>query len=107
MKATGTIGSLLLLVALAAPAFADNTGQSITVASGGKSYASYLAASAGPGRKPGILVHSFNGLEQGNKDLVDRFAADGFVVLALGWQTFDKSPRTRWLSSSCATALQC
>jgi carboxymethylenebutenolidase len=63
------------------------------VASGGKSYASYLAAPGGTGRKPGIiLIHSFNGLEQGYKDLVDRFASDGFVVLAIGWQTFEKSP---------------
>ena len=39
-----------------------------------------------------MLVHSFNGLEQGYKDLVDRFASEGFVVLAVGWQTFEKTP---------------
>ena len=78
---------------MAAPAFPQNVGQSIAVLSGGKSYVSYFAAPTTPGRKPGIiLIHSFNGLEQGYKDLVDRFAADGFVVLALGWQTFEKSP---------------
>jgi carboxymethylenebutenolidase len=82
-----------LLAALTAPAYAQNAGQMVSVISGGKGYASYLAAASGPGRKPGIvLVHSFNGLEQGYKDLVDRFAADGFVVLAVGWQTFERSP---------------
>jgi carboxymethylenebutenolidase len=84
---------IVLMSALAIPLSAQNTGQAINVASGGRQYASYLAAAQGPGQKPGIvLVHSFNGLEQGYKDLVDRFAKDGFVVLAAGWQTFDKSP---------------
>jgi carboxymethylenebutenolidase len=81
------------LAALAVSAFAENTGQSVTLSSGGKAYASYLSAPAGPGRKPGIvLIHSFNGLEQGYKDLVDKFSADGFVVFAVGWQTFEKAP---------------
>jgi carboxymethylenebutenolidase len=81
------------LASLAIPVSALNTGQSVTLASGGKAYASYLSAAPGPGRKPGIvLIHSFNGLEQGYKDLVDKFAGDGFVVFAVGWQTFEKSP---------------
>jgi carboxymethylenebutenolidase len=90
-----TVGALgiMILVGFAAPGFADNTGLPVSLISGGKAYASYLSAAPGPGRKPGIvLVHSFNGLEQGYKDLVDKFAADGFVVLAVGWQTFEKSP---------------
>jgi carboxymethylenebutenolidase len=82
-----------MLALLALPAFAQNTGQSVTLMSGGKAYASYLSAPSSPARKPGIvLVHSFNGLEQGYKDLVDKFAGDGFVVFAVGWQTFEKSP---------------
>jgi carboxymethylenebutenolidase len=80
-------------VALTLPAWAQNSGQMISVASGGRDYASYLGAPSTPGKKPGIvLVHSFNGLEQGYKDLVDRFASEGFVVLAVGWQTFEKQP---------------
>ena len=87
------LGVCALFAALALPIFAENSGQTLNVASGGRTYSSYLSAAPGEGRKPGIvLVHSFNGLEQGYKDLVDRFAADGFVVLAVGWQSFEKSP---------------
>jgi carboxymethylenebutenolidase len=87
------IGAVAFLAALALPLSAQNTGQMLDISSGGKMYASYLSAAPGPARKPGIvLIHSFNGLEQGYKDMVDRFAADGFVVLAAGWQTFEKNP---------------
>ena len=83
----------VLLAALSFSGWAQNTGQMINVTSGGKDYVSYLSAPQTPGIKPGIvLVHSFNGLEQGYKDLVDRFASQGFVVLAVGWQTFEKRP---------------
>jgi len=85
-----------LVVAFALSAFAvvaQNTGQAVNVASGGKQYASYVSAPAGTGQKPAILlIHSFNGLEQGYKDMADKIAAQGFVVLAVGWQTFEKSP---------------
>jgi carboxymethylenebutenolidase len=85
--------ALILFIALALPSFAQNTGQMITVTSGGKEYTSYICSSAGNEQKPAVvLIHSFNGLEQGYKDLVDRFAREGFVVLAAGWQTFEKSP---------------
>ncbi len=83
----------VITAALVAPGWAQNTGQMISIESGGKSYASYLSAPSTPGKKPGIvLVHSFNGLEQGYKDMVDEFASEGFVVLAVGWQTFEKRP---------------
>jgi len=93
MRVPSCVGALVLFVTLALPAFSENTGQSISVTSGGREYASYIAADPGSGKKPGIvLIHSFNGLEQGYKDMVDRFAQKGFVVLAAGWQTFEKSP---------------
>jgi len=93
MRLLSWIAAAVTLAALAVPLSAQNTGQMMDVASGGRMYASYLSAGAGQGRMPGIvLIHSFNGLEQGYKDLVDRFAADGFVVLAAGWQTFEKAP---------------
>jgi carboxymethylenebutenolidase len=89
---TGILG-IAFLALLAVPASAQNTGQSVTLMSGGKAYASCVSASTVPGRKPGIvLVHTFHGLEHDYKDLVDKFAADGFVVFAVGWQTFEKSP---------------
>lgn len=67
--------------------------QDIEVMSGGQAYLSYLAAPDGDGPYPAILlIHSFNGLEEGYRTMVDRMAAEGFVVLAMGWQTFERSP---------------
>ncbi len=63
----------------------------ITILAGRRSYPAYLAAPATAGQHPGIvLIHSFNGLEQGYKDMCDRIAADGFVVIAPAWQTFSQ-----------------
>ena len=68
-------------------------GGGADVMSGGQAYQSYLAAPTAAGVYPGIiLIHSFNGLEEGYKTMVDQFAARGFVVLAVGWQTFERSP---------------
>ena len=68
-------------------------GADLDVTSGGKAYKSYLAAPASATPKAAvILLHSFNGLEQGYRDLVDEMAAAGYVTLALGWQTFEKGP---------------
>ncbi len=68
-------------------------GQDIEVMSGGQAYASYLAAPSEAGVYPGVvLIHSFNGLEEGYRTLTDRFAAEGFVVLTVGWQTFEREP---------------
>ncbi|QFP77951.1 dienelactone hydrolase family protein [Deinococcus sp. AJ005] len=68
-------------------------GADLEVTSDGKAYKSYLAAPASAAHKAAvILLHSFNGLEQGYKDLVDEMAGAGYVTLALGWQTFDKQP---------------
>ncbi len=93
MKRVRILATSLILATLTIPVFADNAGRTVTLASGGRSYPAYLGLPPGGGRQPAILlIHSFNGLEQGYKDLVDRFAADGFVVLAPEWQTFEKSP---------------
>ena len=69
-------------------------GENIDVMSGGKAYKSYISA---PTQREGtgpavILLHSFNGLEQGYKDLTDQMAKAGYTTLALGWQTFEKQP---------------
>lgn len=69
------------------------TSSDIEVTSGGQAYQSYLAAPAEGGPYPGIvLVHSFRGLEEGYRTMTDQFAAQGFVVLAVGWQTFEQEP---------------
>jgi carboxymethylenebutenolidase len=69
------------------------TGSDTEVTSGGQAYASYLAAPSEAGTYPGIvLIHSFRGLEEGYRTMTDEFAAQGFVVLAVGWQTFEQEP---------------
>ncbi len=68
-------------------------GTMTTIDAAGRTYPAYLAAPATTGKHPGIvLVHSFNGLEQGYKDMCDRIAGDGFVVIAPAWQTFSNRP---------------
>ncbi len=65
----------------------------VKITSSGREYVSYLAAPTSGGPYPGIvLIHSIDGLVQGYKTMADRFAAEGFVVLAVDWQTFDRNP---------------
>ena len=89
-------GALLLLPSAAlaqGPEGLEVTASDVEVESGGQAFASYLAAPTGGGPYPGIvLIHSFNGLEEGYRTMTDQFAARGFVVLAVGWQTFEQSP---------------
>lgn len=67
--------------------------EDVDITSDGQAYASYLAYPEEEGTYPGIvLIHSFNGMEQGYRDMTDAFAAEGFVVLAVGWQTFERGP---------------
>jgi carboxymethylenebutenolidase len=87
--------ALLLVPALvsAQDAMMAVTSSDVEVSSGGQAFQSYLAAPEGDGPYPAIvLIHSFNGMEQGYRDMTDQFAAEGFVVLAVGWQTFERSP---------------
>lgn len=96
MKARFSVLVLLLLCIASLPrlVFAQDVQHGdVEVTSGGKVYQSYLAAPSSGGPYPGIvLIHSFNGLEDGYKTMTDKFAAQGFVVLAVGWQTFERSP---------------
>lgn len=83
----------LLTVFLGAMSSGLAQGQDVEVMSGGQAYASYLAAPSEAGTYPGVvLIHSFNGLEEGYRTLTDRFAEQGFVVLTVGWQTFEREP---------------
>lgn len=96
MRLKSVVVVVFLLSAALLPATAlaqDVTGGDVEVTSGGQAYQSYLAAPSAAGVYPGIvLIHSFNGLEEGYRTMVDQFAAEGFVVLAVGWQTFERSP---------------
>ncbi len=61
--------------------------------SAGKSYPAYVAAPETEEPLPAIvLIHSFKGLEPGYKTIVNNLAAEGFVVIAPEWQTFDQKP---------------
>ncbi|NJD75525.1 MAG: dienelactone hydrolase family protein [Candidatus Methanoperedens sp.] len=65
----------------------------VNVMSGNLTYPAYLASPSAEGKKPAIvLVHSFNGLEPGYRDMTDDLARDGYVVLSPEWQTFEKRP---------------
>ena len=65
----------------------------VEVMSGDQVYPSYLAAPTSGGPYPAIiLIHSFRGMEEGYRTMSDQLAAEGFVVLAVGWQTFQQSP---------------
>jgi len=69
------------------------SSEDVQVMSGEQAYESYIAYPDEEGIYPAIvLIHSFRGLQQGYRDMVDAFAAEGFVVLAVGWQTFEQSP---------------
>ncbi len=89
------LGISILL--LAAPAQMQDritvTSSEVEVMSGGRAYLSYLAAPTEDGPYPAVvLIHSFNGLQDGYKTMTDQLAGEGFVVLAIGWQTFERGP---------------
>ncbi len=67
--------------------------ENIEVMSDEQAYQSYIAYPADEEVYPAVvLIHSFNGLQEGYREMTDAFAAEGFVVLAIGWQTFERSP---------------
>jgi carboxymethylenebutenolidase len=92
--------SVVVLVLLALPTLAQDQmmmlvaeGEDVEIVSDGQAYESFLAAPTEEGSYPAVvLIHSFNGLEEGYRDMTVQFAQHGFVVLAVGWQTFERSP---------------
>lgn len=86
------LGIAVLPLAVSAQEMEVQAGD-VEVTSGGQAYQSYLAAPGGEGPYPAvILIHSFRGLEEGYKTMTDQLAAEGFVVLSVGWQTFEQQP---------------
>ena len=68
-------------------------GATVEIVSGNMTYPAYLAAPSGEGKKPAVvLIHSFNGLEPGYRNLTVKLAQEGYVVLSPEWQTFEKRP---------------
>jgi carboxymethylenebutenolidase len=65
----------------------------IEVMSQNLAYPAYLAEPSEAGKKPAIvLIHSFNGLEPGYRNITDNLAKEGYIVLSPEWQTFNKTP---------------
>jgi carboxymethylenebutenolidase len=96
LRFTGLFLLLVSLASIATLSFAQTEeviGSDVEVVSGEQAYQSYLAAPTSGGPYPAIiLIHSFRGLEEGYRTMTDQLAAEGFVVLAVGWQTFEQSP---------------
>lgn len=68
-------------------------GTAVEIVSGNQTYPAYLAAPTEEGKKPAVvLIHSFNGLEPGYRNLTDDIAREGYVVISPEWQTFNKMP---------------
>lgn len=68
-------------------------GSTVEITSGGKTYPAYFVAPTGEGRRPTvILMHSINGFEPGYRTISDLLMAEGFAVLALQWQAFERTP---------------
>lgn len=71
---------------------APPAASSVNITAAGSVYPAFLAVPATAGKHPAVvLIHSFNGLEQGYRDMVQQMAADGFVVIAPEWQTYVRS----------------
>ena len=73
------------LFALAPAAFAGSVKtENVTFASGAETIAGYLAIPDTPGKRPALLVlHSDGGLTDWTKDQTRKFAAEGYVALAV------------------------
>lgn len=95
--------SLLMISILAISGCTEKTDSSISVnpirsanveiISQSLTYPAYFAEPTGAGKKPAIvLIHSFNGLEPGYKNITDNLAKEGYIVLSPEWQTFNKTP---------------
>lgn len=67
--------------------------ESVNISSGNMTFPAYLAVPVAEGKWPGVvMIHSFNGLEPGYMTLADRFASEGYVVIAPQWQNFNRTP---------------
>lgn len=92
-----SVAVLLIFAGCVTPSEGSNggtaNGTTVEIESGGQTYPAYIAAPGENGTYPAVvLIHSFNGLEPGYRDMVDRFAGEGFVVVAPEWQTYEQSP---------------
>ena len=76
---------------MATPVPTPSPGSMTMITALEQTYPAYLSTPGISGEYPGIvLLHSFNGLEEGYKEMSDRFASEGFVVIAPEWQTYNQ-----------------
>jgi carboxymethylenebutenolidase len=70
--------------------------ENIYVVSGGKSYPAYMEEphlrKAGDQYPAIVLLHSFNGMEQGYYDIVELLADEGIASISPQWQTYTQTP---------------
>jgi carboxymethylenebutenolidase len=68
-------------------------GEAATFPSGEATINAHLGRPAAPGRYPAfIAVHGIYGLEAGNRRAVERLAEEGYVGLAIDWQSHEPDP---------------
>ncbi|MDD1654390.1 MAG: dienelactone hydrolase family protein [Methanomicrobiales archaeon] len=95
------IATAILLIASAGCMAGEKDGDGVTlppvsmttvnITADGREYPAFLAVPAGSGKFPAIvLLHSFNGLEPGYREMVGNLASDGFVTIAPEWQTYGR-----------------
>jgi carboxymethylenebutenolidase len=96
---SGEVGDQVL-VSGAQTKYLENTGSdakvqtaTVNITSENRTYKAYTAAPTEEGSYPAVvLIHSFRGFEPGYQEMVDRMAAEGYVVIAPFWQTYSQSP---------------
>ncbi|MDT8358199.1 MAG: dienelactone hydrolase family protein [Methanomicrobiaceae archaeon] len=98
------VASLAALLFIAGCVSPDNEGNgmerngavqngTVDIESAGQIYPAYIASPVDGGPFPAVvLIHSFNGLEPGYREMGDHFAAEGYVVIAPEWQTHEQAP---------------
>ena len=63
----------------------------VDIQSGNRTYPAYLAVPEGEGPWPGVvLLHSFGGLHAGYRNLTDKLASEGYVVITPEWLIFER-----------------
>ncbi len=97
----------LVLSALLALGLGFAQGERVEISSGEQAFPAYLAVPEGDGENPAIvLLHSIMGRQPGYETVSDDLAEEGFVVLALEWQTFEDEPPLETLDALLRDSLE-
>ncbi|MGH7376740.1 MAG: dienelactone hydrolase family protein, partial [Candidatus Methylomirabilales bacterium] len=78
-------------------------GQTVTFSNGPDRVQGYLARPAGPGPFPGmVVIHEIHGLTEHIRDVAGRFAAEGYVGLAVNLYSREGPPQPQALRDAAA-----